>query len=554
MEIFCKNIKKAYTFSEGVTFFQIFNEIGLKLTVKPLCASANGKMNGMDNRVYQSCDVLFHDRTTSEGARCYANGLITILSKAISDVFPGSTFQVSNAISKGIYCPVETGGALDAAKLARIRTRMDEIIAQDLPIESHRRHTVEVAELMEADGRHDTALLLRTTGKIYSVYYTLDGKPFWVFGSMPSSTGLMDLYGLELMGDGILLRVPDRENPTQLCPMVTQDKMYGIFQEHHKWMDVLGFSKLGELNSAVQNGDSTMIINIAEALQAKKIVHISDQILERRNANQDMKLIMVSGPSSSGKTTFSKRLQVQLLAHGLTPKVLSLDDYFVDREHTPRDANGDYDFESLYAIDIKYFNEQLKDLLAGKTILPPCYNFKKGGVREFTYPEMSLGEHDVLLIEGIHALNPDLMPDIPASAKFLIYVSALTSIRLDGHNYIPSTDNRLLRRIIRDHKYRKYSARDTIARWPSVRHGEETWIFPYQENADAMFNSAMLFELSVIKDMVTPILEEVPEDCPEYGKAKQLMNLLKLFTTIPSQNLPPTSLVREFIGGSSFHY
>lgn len=554
MEIFCKNIKKAYTFNEGVTFLQIFNEIGLTLTGKPLCASANGKMNGMNNRVYQSCDVLFHDRTTSTGARCYTNGLITILSKALSDLFPGSTVQVSNAISKGIYCPVSIQQPLGPAQLDRIRTRMDEIIALDLPIESHREHTDKVIGLMEAQGRHDTALLLRTTGKIYSVYHTLDGKPFWIFGPMPSSTGLMDLYGLELMGDGILLRVPDRAKYSELCPMVRQDKMYGIFQEHHTWMDVLGFSKLGELNTAVQKGDSTMIINIAEALQAKKIVHISDQILERRNANSNMKLIMVSGPSSSGKTTFSKRLQVQLLAHGLTPKVLSLDDYFVDREHTPLDENGDYDFEALQAIDVKFFNEQLKDLLAGKTILPPCYNFKKGGVREFTYPEMSLGEHDVLLIEGIHALNPDLMPDIPSEAKFLIYVSALTSIRLDGQNYIPSTDNRLLRRIIRDHKYRKYSARDTIARWPSVRNGEEKWIFPYQENADAMFNSAMLFELSVIKDMVTPILEEVPEDCPEYAKAKQLMDLLKLFVTIPSQNLPPTSLVREFIGGSSFHY
>lgn len=554
MEIFCKNIKKAFTFSEGMTFFQIFNEIGLQLTGKPICASANGKMNGMDDKVYQSCDVLFHDRTTSAGSRCYVNGLVAILSKAISDIFPGGTVQVSNAISKGLYSPVSIGKPLDAASLEQIRARMDAIIAQDLPIESHRRHTTEVADLMEKEGRHDTALLLRTTGKIYSVYHTLDGKPFWTFGAMPSSTGLMDLYGLELMGDGILLRVPDRARYNELCPMVRQDKMFGIFEEHHNWMDVLGFSKLGELNAAVQKGDSTMIINIAEALQAKKIVHISDQIADRRKANSNMKLIMVSGPSSSGKTTFSKRLQVQLLAHGLTPKVISLDDYFVDREHTPLDENGEYDFEALQAIDVKFFNEQLKDLLAGKTILPPCYNFKKGGVREFTYPEMSLGEHDVLLIEGIHALNPDLMPDIPSEAKFLIYVSALTSIRLDGQNYIPSTDNRLLRRIIRDHKYRKYSARDTIARWPSVRNGEEKWIFPFQENADAMFNSAMLFELSVIKDMVTPILEEVPEDCNEYAKAKQLMDLLRLFVTVPSQNLPPTSLVREFIGGSSFHY
>ncbi|MBO7112497.1 MAG: nucleoside kinase [Bacteroidaceae bacterium] len=554
MEIYCINNKKTESFNPGVTFTQIFNTLKITLRGCPMCVYANGKVMDMEAKVYEDCDVEFLDATTSTGARSCLLGLVFVLYKAITELYPGGRIRVSNAISKGFYCPVEIGRDLTDEDVTMISERMGSIIGRSIPFVRHTAHTKEVADIMEKSGRKDSARLLRSIGTIYSSYYTLEELPDWFFGVLPPHTGCLKVFGLEPMSGGVLVRLPDKHNPDQLEPMIRQDKMFGIFKEHHDWMRILGFSTLGKLNEAIAKGQTNMIINVAEALQSQKIVHIADQIVKRRNEGKGLKLIMVSGPSSSGKTTFSKRLMVQLLAHGLTPKVLSLDDYFLDRDHTPLDENGEHDFESLYAIDLPFFNEQLKDLLSGKSIRPPRFNFKKGGIREFTEPEMSLGENDVLLIEGIHALNPDLMPDIPAERRFLIYVSALTSIRIDQHNYIPTTDNRLLRRITRDHKYRSYSAQDTIGRWASVRAGEEKWIFPYQENADAMFNSAMIFEIAVIKDMVAPILEEVPEDSPQYAKACQLKDFLKLFRTIPSQNLPPTSLVREFIGGSSFHY
>lgn len=554
MEIYCKNNGKTGSFNPGVTFSEIFSSMDISLRSCPMCVYANGIVKDMETKVYEDCDVEFLDATTSTGARSCLLGLVFVLYKAISELYPGGRMRVSNAISKGFYCPVEIGRELTDDDVTLISERMGSIIGRCIPFVKHTAHTAQVADIMEKSGRKDNARLLRSIGTIYSSYYTLEDLPDWFFGVLPPHTGCLKVFGLEPMAGGVLVRLPDKNNPDQLEPMVRQDKMFGIFKEHHDWMRILGFSTLGKLNGAIARGDTNMIINVAEALQSQKIVHIADQIVKRREEGKGLKLIMVSGPSSSGKTTFSKRLMVQLLAHGLTPKVLSLDDYFLDRDHTPLDENGEHDFESLYAIDLPFFNEQLKDLLDGKAIRPPRFNFKKGGVREFTEPEMTLGENDMLLIEGIHALNPNLMPDIPAERSFLIYVSALTSIRIDQHNYIPTTDNRLLRRITRDHKYRNYSAQDTIGRWASVRAGEEKWIFPYQENADAMFNSAMIFEIAVIKDMVAPLLEEVPEDSPQYAKACQLKDFLKLFKTIPSQNLPPTSLVREFIGGSSFHY
>ena len=554
MEIYCINNKKTESFNPGVSFSEIFTTLGVTLKSSPVCVTANGRLIDMEARVYEDCDVEFMDATSSLGARSYSQGLVFVLAKAVAELFPGGMIRVSNAVSKGFYCPVEIGRELTEDDVTVISERMGSIIGRSIPFVKHTAHTADVADIMAKAGREDTARLLRSIGSIYTSYYTLDDMPDWFFGILPPHTGCLKVFGLELMPGGVLVRVPNRTNPDQLEPMVRQDKMFSMFKEHHDWMGILGFSTLGELNEAIAKGQTNMIINVAEALQSQKIVHIADQIVARRNEGKGLKLVMVSGPSSSGKTTFSKRLMVQLMAHGLTPKVISLDDYFLDRDHTPLDENGEHDFESLYAIDLPYFNEQLKDLLAGKTIQPPTFNFKKGGIREFTDPAITLGENDILLIEGIHALNPDLMPDIPADSRFLIYVSALTSIRIDQHNYIPTTDNRLLRRITRDHKYRSYSAVDTIGRWPSVRAGEEKWIFPYQENADAMFNSAMMFEIAVIKDMVAPLLEEVPENRPEYAKACQMKDFLKLFRTIPSQNLPPTSLVREFIGGSSFHY
>ena len=554
MEIYCINNKKTESFNPGVSFAEIFNNLNVTLKGSPICVCSNGRVMDMESKAYENCDVEFLDATTSIGARSYLLGLVFVLYKAVSELYPEGRIRVSNAISKGFYCPIEIGRPVTDEDVTVISERMGSIIGRSIPFVKHTAHTADVADILERSGRKDNVRLLRTLGTIYTSYYTLEELPDWFFGVLPPHTGCLKVFGLEPMADGVLVRLPDKNNPDQLEPLIRQDKMFEIFKEHHDWMRILGFSTLGRLNEAIANGQTNMIINVAEALQSQKIVHIADQIVARRNEGKGLKLVMVSGPSSSGKTTFSKRLMVQLMAQGLTPKVLSLDDYFLDRDHTPLDENGEHDFESLYAIDLPFFNQQLKDLLAGKSIQPPRFNFKKGGVREFTDPEMSLGDNDILLIEGIHALNPDLMPDIPADSRFLIYVSALTCIRIDQHNYIPTTDNRLLRRITRDHKYRSYSAQDTIGRWASVRAGEEKWIFPYQENADAMFNSAMIFEIAVIKDMVLPLLDEVPENSPEYAKACQLKDFLKLFKTIPSQNLPPTSLVREFIGGSSFHY
>lgn len=553
MIVFCKNTGKQIDCEPATTFTELYSLSGTKLKSNPVCVCANGVLMDMGDKVYEECDIDFCDATSTIGARTYAHGLVFVLAKAVKELY-GGRIRVSNAISKGFYCPIYIDGEFTDAHVDQIRKRMEEIIGNDIPFIRHSERTASVVELMRGQGREDAARLLETSGSIYTRYYTLQDMPDWFFGVLPPSTASLKVFGLERMHGGVLVRMPSRKDPGKLEEMVRQDKMFEIFREHHDWMEILGFSTLGELNQAVERKETNMIINVAEALQSKKIVHIADQIAERRQKDSALKIVLVSGPSSSGKTTFSKRLMVQLLAHGMTPKVLSLDDYFVSRDRTPLDENGDYDFESLYAIDLELFNTQLKQLLAGETIQPPTYNFKKGGVREFIEPPMKLGENDILLVEGIHALNPDLIPDIPRNARFLIYVSALTSIRLDEHNYIPSTDNRLLRRMTRDNKYRSYKAQDTLARWASVRAGEDKWIFPYQENADAMFNSAMLFELAVIKDMVVPLLEEVPEDSEEYARARQLRQFLKMFKSIPSQNLPPTSLVREFIGGSSFHY
>lgn len=554
MKVYCINNQRRESFEPGVDYTQVFNRMEVELKAAPICVISNGKVMEMNAKVYEECDVEFLDVTGNIGARCYSQGLTFVLAKAVGELYPGGRIRVSNAISKGFYCPIDIGRSVTDEDVAAIRERMSSIIAKSIPFVRHRDHTARVAEIMAEHGREDNARLLRGLNSIYTTYYTLEEMPDWYFGTLPPHTGCLKIFGIEPMEEGVLMRVPSMENPIELEPMIRQDKMFDIFREHHDWMEILGFSTLGELNVAIQNGGCNMVINVAEALQSQKIVHIADQIVARRKENSNLKLVMVSGPSSSGKTTFSKRLMVQLMAQGLTPKVLSLDDYFLNRDQTPLDENGEHDFESLYAIDLPFFNSQLNDLLNGKSVQPPTFNFKKGGIREFTEPQIALKEHDILLIEGIHALNPNLMPQIPAESRFLVYVSALTSIRIDEHNYIPTTDNRLLRRITRDNKYRSYSAKDTIKRWPSVRAGEDKWIFPYQEEADAMFNSAMMFEIAVIKDMVAPLLEEVPENSREYAKSQQLLDFLKLFKAVPSKNLPPTSLVREFIGDSSFHY
>lgn len=393
------------------------------------------------------------------------------------------------------------------------------------------------------------AKLLKSSGSLYCVYYVLDDYKDYYYGSMLTNTSQLHLFGLEPYFDGVLLRLPSTQDPSKLGEMIRQDKMFEVFKEHHRWQSILGIKTVGDFNEAVKNGQATDLINVSEALQEKKISQIADTIAGRKG----IKVVLIAGPSSSGKTTFCKRLSVQLLASGVKPVQISLDDYFVNRTETPKDENGELDYESIYALNISLINEQFNALFRGEEVELPKYNFQTG-MSEKSGNRLHLGENNVLVVEGIHALNPVLTEQIADDKKFKIYASALTTILLDDHNYIPTTDNRLLRRIVRDYKYRGCSAQDTIHRWPSVRAGENKWIFPYQEQADIMFNTALLFELAVIKPQAEEVLEQVPENCEEYAEAYRLRKFLKYFAPLPFRNLPPTSLLREFLGGSSFKY
>ncbi|MBQ2131299.1 MAG: nucleoside kinase, partial [Prevotella sp.] len=398
-------------------------------------------------------------------------------------------------------------------------------------------------------GTHSKVKLLETMGSLYTTYYDLDGYVDYFYGALLTNTSQLHLFGLEKYYDGLLLRIPSMDNPSQLGKMVRQDKMFEVFKEHHRWQQIIRVGTVGEYNNAVQKGYASVMINVSEALQEKKLAYLADEIANRKG----VKMVLIAGPSSSGKTTTCKRLSIQLMTNGIRPVQISLDDYFVDRELTPKDEKGEYDYESLYALNIPLLNQQLTALFKGEEVELPRYNFQTGK-SEMSGKKLQLRENDLLVMEGIHALNPELTAQIPDEQKFRVYASALTTILLDTHNYIPTTDNRLLRRIIRDVKYRGCSAADTIRRWPSVRAGENKWIFPYQENADAMFNTAMIYELGAIKTQAEAALEQVPENCDEYAEAYRLRMFLKYFVSIPYDMLPPISLLREFLGGSSFSY
>ena len=398
-------------------------------------------------------------------------------------------------------------------------------------------------------GDEAKAKLLESAGRLYTTYYEIDDYIDFYYGSLLTNTKKLYLFGLDKYYDGLLLRVPSIENPAVLPDIIPQDKMFEIFKEHHKWQEILGVRTVGDFNEAVTLGYATDLINVSEALQEKKIAQIADEIASRKG----VKLVLLAGPSSSGKTTTCKRLSVQLLANGLKPLQISLDDYFINRDETPKDASGEYDYESIYALNLDLINKQFNALFRGEEVELPKYNFQQGK-SEKSGKRLKMTDNNVLVVEGIHALNPELTAQIPEQQKFRVYASALTTILLDDHNYIPTTDNRLLRRIVRDNKYRGISAQDTIRRWPSVRAGENKWIFPYQENADAVFNTAMLFELAVLKTQAEPLLEQVPETFPEYSEAYRLLKFLKYFKPISNRDIPPTSLLREFLGGSSFKY
>ncbi len=553
LQIYCKNNNSTREFPEGSSLLDIYNGFNLAMPYGPVSAKVNNKVESLDFRVYYNKDIEFLDITSSSGMRTYVRSLFFILVKAVEELYPQGNISLEHPISKGYFCKLHIDRTIGLDDVQRIKQKMQEIIAADIPYTRTESHTEEVVRLFEKRGMPDKARLLDTYGQLYSYYYQLGDTVDCYYSSLVPSTGYIHLFDIVKYYDGLLLRIPNRENPTKLEEVVKQEKMLEVFQEYHRWNQILGISTVGDLNVACNEGHATDLINVSEALQEKKIAQIADEITHRDQDGKRVKLVLISGPSSSGKTTFSKRLSIQLMTNGLKPYPISLDDYFVNRNDTPLDENGKHDFESLYAVDLPFFEEQLTTLLNGGEVELPRYNFTTGK-REMSGKKLRIDEHMILIIEGIHALNPALTSHIPNENKYKVYVSALTTILLDNHNYIPTTDNRLLRRIIRDYKYRNYSAEETIARWPSVRAGEEKWIFPYQENADAMFNSALLFELAVLKDYVEPVLRKVPNRCPEYSEAHRLLRFLNYFVSVQDKELPPTSLLREFLGGSSFQY
>lgn len=554
LQIYCKNNNISKDFPAGSTLLDIYYGFNLDFPYQVVSAKVNNRSEGLNFRVYNNKDVEFLDVRDPSGMRTYVRSLCFILYKAVSELFPQGKLYVEHPVSKGYFCNLRIGRPIELEDVAAIKQRMQEIIAQDIPFHRTECHTTEAVRVFSERGMNDKVKLLETSGALYTFYYTLDGTVDYYYGNLLPSTGFIYLFDLVKYYDGLLLRIPNKENPNKLDEMIKQEKMLDIFKEHLRWNHIMGLSNVGDFNRACEQGHATDLINVAEALQEKKIAQIADEIFSRnQEGGHHASLVLISGPSSSGKTTFSKRLSVQLMTNGLHPYPISLDDYFVNREDTPLDADGNYDYESLYALDLGLFNRQLQALLRGEEVELPRFNFNTGK-QEFRGEKLRIDDRTILILEGIHALNPELTPQIPAENKYKIYVSALTTISLDDHNWIPTTDNRLLRRIIRDYNYRGYSARETISRWPSVRAGEDKWIFPYQENADVMFNSALLFELAVLRAHVEPILNTVPRNCPEYAEAYRLLKFIKYFTPVQDKELPPTSLLREFLGGSSFKY
>ena len=549
IQIRCKNNKKSQKVEIGSTLFDIFSAFDLKMTHGPVSARVNNKVEGMHYRVYNSKDVEFLDMTSSSGSRAYTRTLFFVLCKAVQDIYPATDVVIDIPVSNGFYVDIRLGRPVVDEDVNIIRRRMQEIIDARMPIRRFTVPTEEAVALFQEKGDVEKVKLLKTSGSIYTTYYKIGDYVDYYYGTLLTNTSQLYLFGLEKYYDGMLLRIPSLKNPDVLGEITRQDKMFEIFKEHHRWQSILGIRTVGDFNQAIDANHATDIINISEALQEKKIAKIAEEIASRKG----VKLVLLAGPSSSGKTTSCKRLSIQLAVNGLKPLQISLDDYFVDREKTPKDASGEYDYESIYALDLDLINEQFNALFRGEEVELPKYDFQSGKSKK-SGNRLKMNDNNVLVVEGIHALNPELTAHIPQEQIFRVYASALTTILLDNHNYIPTTDNRLLRRIIRDYKYRGVSAQETIHRWPSVRAGENKWIFPFQENADAMLNTAMLYELAVIKTQAEPLLQQVPENCEEYAEAYRLLKFLKYFKGIPYNNLPPTSLLREFLGGSSFHY
>lgn len=549
--IFCKNNNLYAEVPVGSSLSEIYTLVGEPLPYPPMNAQVNNKTESLNYRSWQPQDIAYVDYTQLSGMRTYVRSLCHIFSKAVNELWPEATLNLEHPVSRGYYCVIHGEQPLDEVALAQLKARMQALIDADLPFVAHRVQTTEAVKLFKERGMEDKVRLIESAGMVYTSYYELDGYINFFYGCLVPSTGCIRLFDLVPYKDGLLLRVPRRDDPTQLEPIIPQDKMFGAYKEHLTLQRTVGLNNVGDLNGAVARQHAQEIILVSEAMQEKQIAKIAEEIAERYR--QGVRMVLISGPSSSGKTTFCKRLQVQLTTNLLRPIGISLDDYFLNREDTPKDEQGEYDFESLYALDLPYLNRDLERLIGGEEIDLPTFDFHTGK-RIFRGNKLKMEPNTVLVMEGIHGLNPELTSCIHQAYTYKIYVSVLTSISLDNHNWIPTTDNRLLRRIIRDYRFRGYSAEQTILRWPSVRRGEDKWIFPYQENADAMFNSAMIYELAALRTYAEPILAEVKESSPAYAEAYRLRRFLRYFTPIPTEQLPGTSLLREFLGGGSFKY
>ena len=558
LQIRCKNNNVTKSFPEGSSLLDVYREFAddLQLSYPVVSAKVNNASQGLKFRLYQNRDVEFVDARSGSGHRVYVRSLCFVLYKATTDVFPGSKLFIEHPLSHGYYCNFKKKGSEDLTDedIEAIRRRMQEIIDQDLVFHRFEATTEEAVRLFRERGFADKVKLLETSGQVYTYYYMLGDTVDYYYGPLVPSAGYLKVWGLERCYDGLLLRVPDKKDAMQLAPMMDQPKTYAMFAEKVRWDIIMRHSNAGDVNKAILKGHASELIQVSEALQEKKIVKIAEEIDARfRDEENPIRLVLITGPSSSGKTTFCKRLSIQLLACGLRPVSFSTDDYFVNRVDTPLLPDGSYDFDNIKAVDCELLEDHLTRLMAGERVEVPEYNFVTGK-REYNGKRLKLQNDSVLIIEGIHALNPLLTERIEDSMKFKIFVSALTNISLDDHNWIPTQDNRLLRRIIRDYNKGAFTAQETISHWKNVCDAEEKWILPFQENADVMFNSALNIEFAVLRTHAEIILTSVPKNCPEYSEAHRLLKFIHYFIPIGDKEIPPTSIMREFVGGSVFKY
>lgn len=551
VEIFCENTQEKRSYPLGTQLLDIYKDMQLKLKYPAIVAKVNNVTRDLKFKVYNPKRVSFISYDTPSGMRAYVRSLSFILCKAVHELYEGVELRIEHPISKGYYCKLlGLNREVTEQDVEKIKQKMYRTIEQDIPFLMKSVPSDEAINYFESKKAYDVSKLLQSLGQFYTKIYELDGEWDRFLGPLVPSTGYIKIFDIKLYHDGLFLQVPNRTNPDRLEDFFYQEKLFDSFSEYTEWNGIMGLGNIGEMNAIVKQKEKiSSIIKVAEALQEKKIIKIADAVCGRG----EVKLALIAGPSSSGKTTFSKRLSVQLAINGIHPIPLSMDNYFVPRTQTPRDENGEYDFESIYAVDLELFNKQVNQLMNGEEVEIPYYNFETGE-REYRGEKLKLGANGMLVIEGIHALNPMLTEKIDKNKIFRIYVSALTTISVDNHNWIPTTDNRLLRRIIRDYKYRGYSAIETISRWAKVMEGEQKWIFPYQENADMTFNSALIFELCVLKKFVQPLLSNVPENSPVYQEVSRLKNFLNQFSVVHEEEIPLTSLLREFLGGSTFNY